>query len=218
MSDESLFREVDEEVRQEQFKKIWDRFGSLIVAVCLVVVVGVAGFKGWQYWQQTQAEAAGEAFFAAVKLADDGKGDEALKQFEAVGHAGYGQLAALRSAAALATAGKPADAVAAYDAVASDARAATPLRQLAKIRAAYLLADTASAADLGGRVNEFNVAGSPWRHAARDVLLAAAWRQKDYAAADAQSKSILADPESPAGIRQRAQMMADLLSPLMDQS
>lgn len=68
MSDDSLFREVDEEVRQERFKKLWAQYGNLIVAVCLIVVVGVAGFKGWQYWQVKQAEEAGDAFFDAAKL------------------------------------------------------------------------------------------------------------------------------------------------------
>ena len=33
MSDESLFREVDEEVRREQAKKLWDRYGTYLVAV-----------------------------------------------------------------------------------------------------------------------------------------------------------------------------------------
>jgi len=60
VSDESLFREVDEEVRQDQLKKIWARYGNLIVAVCLALVAVVAGIKGWQYWQIRQSEQAAE--------------------------------------------------------------------------------------------------------------------------------------------------------------
>ena len=45
MSDESLFREVDEEVRQEQYKKLWERYGNHIIALCLIVVAGVADRK-----------------------------------------------------------------------------------------------------------------------------------------------------------------------------
>ena len=62
MSDESLFREVDEEVRQDQLKKIWDRYGNIILAVCLAVIALVAGIKGWEYWQTKQAEAAAETY------------------------------------------------------------------------------------------------------------------------------------------------------------
>ena len=46
MSDESLFREVDEEVRQEQYKKLWDKFGNYFVALCVIIVAAVAGVKG----------------------------------------------------------------------------------------------------------------------------------------------------------------------------
>ena len=49
MSDESLFREVDEEVRQDQFKKLWTLYGSYFTALAVAVVLAVAGFKGWQY-------------------------------------------------------------------------------------------------------------------------------------------------------------------------
>ena len=58
MSEESLFREVDEEVRQDQLKKIWTRYGNLIVGVCVALIAVVAGIKGWQYWQVRQAETA----------------------------------------------------------------------------------------------------------------------------------------------------------------
>ena len=93
MSDESLFREVDEEVRQEQFQKLWKRYGNAIIALCFVVVAAVAAFKGWQYWQARQAEAAADAFFTAGTLATDGKPEDALKQYLSISHAGFGTLA-----------------------------------------------------------------------------------------------------------------------------
>lgn len=216
MSDESLFREVDEEVRQDQLKKIWDRYGNLIMAACLVVVVGVAGFKGWQYWQVKQAETAAESFFAASKLAASGKTDDALKQYEMVGHAGYGVLAKLRAANAAAEAGKLEDAVKTYDVIAADASVAAPLRELARIRAAYALVDTAKPDELSARVKDFDAAGNGWRHAAREIMALSLWRASDYAGADKQVSAILADPEAPAGVRQRAQMLGDLLLPLVD--
>ena len=43
MSDESLFREVDEEVRQDQFKKLWKQYGNYFTALAVVMVLLVAG-------------------------------------------------------------------------------------------------------------------------------------------------------------------------------
>ena len=54
MTDESLIREVDEEVRRDEFKKLWDRFGSLFTGLAVLVVVAGAAFKGWGYYAQTQ--------------------------------------------------------------------------------------------------------------------------------------------------------------------
>jgi hypothetical protein len=217
VSDESLFREVDEEVRQEQFKKLWERYGNLILAVCFVVIAGVAGFKGWQYWQVKQAEAAGETFFAAAKLAGTGKAEEAVKQFASISHDGYGLLAKFREANAIAAEGKSADAVKIYDAVAADGAADAALRDLARVRAALALAATATPADLSARLKGFDAAGNPWRHLAREALAAALWRAKDYAGASQQVQAILDDGEAPAGIRQRARMMSELLAPLLVQ-
>ncbi len=46
MSD--IFREVDEEVRREQLKKLWERYSILIVAVAVLIVAGVGGWRGYE--------------------------------------------------------------------------------------------------------------------------------------------------------------------------
>ncbi|MCB1378964.1 MAG: tetratricopeptide repeat protein [Alphaproteobacteria bacterium] len=217
MSDESLFREVDEEVRQEQFQKLWKQYGNVFIALCLLVVVGVAGFKGWQYWQVKQSQSAGDAFFKAVALAAGTDADkaEALQQFTSIDHTGFSQLARMREAALLAAQGKLVEAVSAYDAVAANASTSQPLRDLARIRAAYALVDSAKPDAIAARVKDFDTLDNPWRHMAREILLLSAWRAQDYAAADAQVKAIMADAETPQGVRQRALTFGDLLVPLV---
>jgi hypothetical protein len=217
VSDESLFREVDEEVRQEQFKKLWERFGNYAIALSIAVVVGVAGLKGWQYWQAKQSEAAAQVYFDAVKLAADGKAEEAAAQIAKVRHAGYGQLARIRQAGVLASQGKTEDAVKIYDAVAADTAADPALRDLARIRAGYVLADTVAPDALLSRLGSLDREGNPWRHAAREIFGAAAFRVGDTSMADRYMNAIFADPETPAALRQRAQIMIQLLTPLLDE-
>lgn len=215
MSDESLFREVDEEVRQEQYKKLWRRYGNLAIGVCLLVIVGVGGWQGWQYWQKKQAEAAGDSFFAANELVTAGKPEEALKQFDSLTHPGFAALAQLREAALLVSQGKTADAVKIYDAAAANGAAGPALRDLARIRAAAALADSASFADIEARLKPFDAAGNPWRHVAREMMASVQWRLRDYAGASKQVQAILGDPETPPSLRQRAQVLAELLQPLV---
>jgi hypothetical protein len=215
VSDESLFREVDEEVRQEQLKKLWARYGKIITAVVVGIVLAVAAIQGWRYWQLKQSEAAGASYFAAVKLASDGNAAEAEKLFAAIGHSGYGQLARLRQAGALATAGKTDDAVKAYDAIAADASLDPTIRDLAKIRAGYLLADKLKPDELLGRLGEFDKQDGPWRNPAREIFGLAAWRAGDYDMAHRYMMAIATDPAAPSNMQRRALVMLNLLGPLI---
>ncbi len=45
MSD--IFREVEEEVRREQAKKLWDRYGAYVIGVAVLLVAVTAGYRGW---------------------------------------------------------------------------------------------------------------------------------------------------------------------------
>ncbi len=116
----------------------------------------------------------------AVKLAGTGKADDGLKQLATVSHAGYAHLARLREAGILASQGKADEAVKAYDAVAADAATDPTLRDLAKVRAAYVLAESQTPDQLTARIGGFDSVGNPWRHAAREIIAIAAWRVKDY--------------------------------------
>lgn len=215
MSDESLFREVDEEVRQEQFKKLWERYGNAVVVLAFAVVAGVGGWKGWQYWQVRQAESAAETYFTADRLATSGKPDEALAQFATIDHQGFGQLARLRQANLLAKQGKGDEAVKLYDAVAADPSADASLRDVARIRAGYVLADTMKPDELLPRIGGFDKDGNRWRHAAREIFAIAAWRAADYTMAERYVNAIMSDPEAPGPVRQRAQTLSQLLTPLL---
>jgi hypothetical protein len=215
LSDESLFREVDEEVRQEQFKKLWARYGNLITGLAVLAVLVVGGFQGWKYWQLKQSESAGAAYFDAFMLAENGKADEALKQFATVNHPGYAVLARMREAGILASQGKTDEAVKGFDAVAADAKADPAIRDLARIRAALLLTDTAAPADLAKRLQGFDSAGNPWRHAAREATAISLFKAKDYAGADKQVQAMLSDDETPGAMRQRAKTLSELLLPLL---
>ncbi|HEX7108246.1 MAG TPA: tetratricopeptide repeat protein [Aestuariivirga sp.] len=215
MSDESLFREVDEEVRQEQYKKLWDKFGNYFVALCVVIVAAVAGVKGYQYFQIKQSEAAAIVYFDGVKMASDGKFDDALKALAAVGHPGFKQLGLMQQASVLAEQGKTKEAVAAFDALAADATVDASLRDLARIRAGYLLADSLKPDELISRLGSFDREGQVWRHAAREIFGLAAYRTADYSMADRYMNANFADPDTPQAMRQRAQVMIQLLTPLL---
>lgn len=217
MSDESLFREVDEEVRQDQYKKVWDKYGNALLAVAFAIVAGVGGFKGWTYYQLKQAEGAATAYVDAVKKAEDGKFDDAEAALAAITHGGFAQLAELRKAGDLARQGKTAEAVQAYDAFAAAKGSDPALADMARIRAGYLLADTQKPDELLARLGQYDKDGQVWRHAAREIFGLSAWRNADYAMADRYMTALYNDQTTPGAMRMRAQMMMQLLTPLLPQ-
>src|SRR5262245_50944598 len=72
-----IFHEVDEEVRREQLKKLWERYQNLVIALIALILIGVAGWRGYEYWELKKASEAGAAFEAASLLASEGKNAEA---------------------------------------------------------------------------------------------------------------------------------------------
>jgi hypothetical protein len=117
-----IFQEVDEEVRREQLKKLWDRYGSYVVAAAILVVAGIAAWRGYQWWEAQKAAEAGAAFEMASTLADAGKHADAETAFAKVvtdGTSAYRHLARLREAAELARIDAKA-AIALYDKIAAD--------------------------------------------------------------------------------------------------
>lgn len=220
MADESIFREVDEEVRRQQLENLWKRWGNVIIAASIVVFAIVAGVKFWQYQQVKRAEAGATSYFAALKLAADGKKSEAdkLMQDLAAGpHAGFALLAKLQEAGLLADEGKTEEAVKAYDEIAASNAIDQNTRNAVRIRAAMLLVDTASPADIAKRVGDLNTPDSIWRNQVREMLGLVAYRTKDYLTADKFMNEIVGDPDAPPNLRQRAQLMISLLAPRLDQ-
>jgi hypothetical protein len=50
MSDDSFIREVNEEMRQDQARLLWDRYGPAALALAVLVVLATAAFVGYEYW------------------------------------------------------------------------------------------------------------------------------------------------------------------------
>ena len=212
-TDESLFREVDEEVRQDEYKKLWDRHGRKITVAAVLIIAAVAAFQGWKAYTQKQAEEAATLYFDALHKATDGKTDDALAVLAVVNHSGFGQLAKLRAAILLGTKGDLDKSVASLDAFAADPANDPALVDVARIRAGYALVDTAKPDELLTRLGRYDNDTSIWRNEAREIFGLTAWRTKDYTMSERYFKAIQDDKESTAAMRQRAEMMLQLIAP-----
>ncbi|MET4799406.1 tetratricopeptide repeat protein [Bradyrhizobium sp. LB11.1] len=211
-----LFDEVDEEVRREQLKKLWDKYSLYFIALMVLVVAAVGGWRGYQYLESKKAAEAGATFEKAVELSEQGKHAEAETAFAdlaAKAPSGYRTLARLRAAAEASTR-DPKAAAKMYDDIAADSGVGSEWRDFSKIRAAGLLVDSASYADIQQRLETSAEPKSTFRHSARELLALSAWRNNDMTAARKWLDAIAEDGETPPGLRSRAEALQALLPPV----
>ena len=211
-----LFDEVDEDVRRDQLKKIWDRYSIYIIAGAILIVAAVGGWRGYQYVEAQKAAEAGMAFDKAVELSEQNKHAEAEAAFNtlaAKAPSGYRMLARLRAAAEVAS-HDPQAAAKMYDDISADRSIGSSLQELAKVRAAGLLVDSAGYPDMLARLEPAAGPTGTFRHTARELLALSAWRANDTTAARRWLDLIANDADTPAGLRSRAEALQALLPPV----
>ncbi|MGH6802122.1 MAG: tetratricopeptide repeat protein [Methyloceanibacter sp.] len=211
---DTFLREVDEAVRHDQYKKLWDRYGVVALGAAALIVVGVAGYKGWSYWQEKRAQDAGAKFTQALLMedgADAAKAREMLTALAESGPEGYRVLARFQLAAAEAKAGDIDKAVADYDALAIDPGVDPILQGHATLQAAALLLDKADYAEMERRLKGLVDSNSAWRFSARELLGLSAYRLNNMREAERQFSALIGDQGTPPNLRERADMMLALI-------
>lgn len=207
MSD--IFREVDEEVRRSQAEAVWKRFGGLIIGACVLFVAGVGGYRYDQWRKEQAASASGARFEAALsKFAQNNSADaeKDMAGLAADGFGGYRVLAQFRTASEIAKR-DPAAGIRAFDAIAADAAVDAAVRDIARVRAGAVAADSATLADVESRLQPLTSATNAFRHQANELIAAAAIKAGDMAKAAKHLDAIIIDREAPAGLRGRAETL-----------
>lgn len=213
--DDSFIRQVNEDLRSDQMKSLWDRFGKVLIGIAILIVLATAGTRGYQYWQETQASASGDAFLAALTLAREGDSEgalEALAKLESDGFGSYPVLARMKAASVKAEAGDFQEAISSFTVIGNDSGVPDAIREVARVRAAYLLVDHGSYEDVSGQVEALTTGSNPMRHSAREALGLAAYKAGNAQSAMDWFQMIVDDTQSPQSIVGRANILIDLMT------
>lgn len=213
-----IFREIDEELRQEKYEKLWRRYNKLIIAAAVVLILAVAGYKGWEQYQTSRRTEDGARFATAKSLLQSGKTNDARALFDSLGResgTSYGDLARFHSAALQAKAGDIAGAVQEYGKIAADSDIVKPLRDLAVVLGALNEINNPSAdmATLRANLQPLSEAGNPWRHSALELMALIAQKSGDTKTAKEYFQRLVDDAEAASGVRGRASQMLTIIDP-----
>lgn len=216
MSD--IFQEVDEDLRREEFNKLWKQYGGYIIGACVAIVIGSAAVVGWRAYQDHIHKAASVKYQAIVHSGEENAPEmteDTAKQLAALEPSltnGYRLLSEFERAAIYVKVKKYSEAITLLDSVAKDQSASKEMRDVAALKSAYLQSETASLADMRARIEKLAVPENAFRFSAQELLGYVAFRTGDLKSARDYFAAILADPTAPAGLRQRALDMAGLIA------
>ena len=143
---DTLLREVDEELRRERLEKLWDRYGIYVVLAAALLVLGVAGSQYMKTRNIAACRPPAPGTRKRCGFRPKARAMRRQRRFQRSSRAARRDtrhLARLQLAGAAVEAGRTADAVAIYDALARDGGVDPLLKGYAQYQAAALRAGEA---------------------------------------------------------------------------
>lgn len=208
-----VFEEVEEQLRSDRYKTLALKTLPWVSGALLLALVGGGGWYGWQKHQEGVAAKASEGYQRG--LADLGKNDpgRAFVEFDEVAKSGtpaYKSLALQQQGGIRLQQGKTAEAVQLFDAAAK----VSPdllFGDLARLKSAFALMDTASYGDIEARLKPLTEEKHPYRAQAREALAMAKLGADKTAEARADFQVLTIAPDASEGVRGRAQAATALI-------
>ncbi|HEY1961873.1 MAG TPA: tetratricopeptide repeat protein [Rhizomicrobium sp.] len=210
MSD--IFREVEEEVRRERLEKIWKQYGDYIVAAAALLILAGAAFRLWTYYEARERARASDSYLAAEQLLASGQSRAAAQSFGRLAKdapAGYDKLSELQAANAL-TIDNKGEALAIYRKLAGDSDQV--ISAIARLRAAWLLVDSAPKSDVDAMLAPIAGNETPWHQVAQEILAYADFHTGAVKQAQGEFQRLANDPKAPSGVRGRSRAMATFIA------
>lgn len=211
---ETFYREVDEELRRQQMKSFWQRYGIALAIGLALLLAAVAGYLWWRAEQRKAAEREAEMLVSTVTQLGENRpaGTKAkIDQLAQSPREGYRAAALFTRAGVHLAEGREPQAIATYREIATNDDFPAPYRDMALIRQTVLEYDRLQPAQVVARLRPLAAEGSPWRGTAGELVGAALMKQGKAKEAAPIFAGIAKDQTVPESIRARATQMAGSL-------
>jgi hypothetical protein len=207
-----FIREIEEDIRRDRWKRLWDRYGLLATAAVVLLVVGVASWSVWRNLETQRAEAQTAELSRLIDraaTADAGTAD-AMAAFARGADPGRAALARFNEAATRAKAGDTAAAIAVWDGLARTGDLAPAWRDLATLLSVLNQIDGGDPAALDARLAALDATANAYRFSVREMRAILALRQNRPERALEIWRALTEDAETPQGVRTRAAQLVDV--------
>ncbi len=209
-----IFDEVSDDLRTERAARLLRRYGVLLIIAAVAVLIGVGAQQAWSWYQTRENQQAATAYIAITdKIAAQGANPttaqaiadaQSLTKFAASAPAGYRNIAKLRAAGLLASAGNIAGAETLWNQIAADDAADSLLRDLANLLWAQHALGTAPNNQVADRLQPLTAPENPYHALAQETQALLYLNEGKTDSAKALFSQLAADPTAPDGVRNRA--------------
>jgi len=209
-----FINEVEEELRKDKYNQLLRKFGPYIVAV-IIIVVAATGFYEYRNYKTAQtAKAASAAYESAGKIEKTGDIQGAIVKFTALAEIapdGYAGLSLTRAAGLKVQLGDMNGAVVLFDRAVGKFN--KPIhKDLAGLKAAYILLDLGRYDDVLVRAGTLAVDGAPYQDLAKELLAHAALQSGDMDTARTGFTYLSNAPGVASGVQSRAAQALALIN------
>ncbi len=199
---DSFIEEVSEEVRRDRLFGFFRKYAWAFAAIVILIVGGAALNEYLKAKAEREAQAAGEAFRAAIE-ASSAEAFVPLADTDAP----YAVIARMDEAAILSARGDTAAAAELLDSIASDSGTPALYRDLALLKLVMVNGENMPEAELFDILDKLAAEGAPFRLLGMEQRAIANLRKGDSGAAMGDLVQILVDPNATQGLRNRVEQL-----------
>ena len=205
-----VFEEVEEQLRSDRYRAVALKILPWVLGVLAAALLVALGLWGFDHYRTEANNKASEQYAQAIEAFDQGRAAEAESLWGEVAKSsskGYKSLSLQHLGAAKLVANQTAEAVKLFD-QAADAAPNYVIGDVARLKSAFALLDTAPLKDMEARLDPLTKEGRPYRTEAHEALAFAKLLAGDTAGArgDFVVISLLPDAQQTARDRAHAAM------------
>ena len=215
MSSDHFVDSIEEEIREENMQKMWQRYGKIIVYTTFAILIGVAVYNMWQKQNQSELEAISYKFSLVQNAIMTGEQTSALTQIRGIAQSSkknYSTLAKFEYAAMLREKNQI-DALDEYKSIYNDKDVSDFLRSLAYIFYVTTAIDLMSTKEIAQNVDVFidelnkNHIGKYWDLLAKEALAYCYIKKGDNSNAKIALQNLAKTQGIPNNMAERANML-----------
>jgi len=210
---DAFIQEIDEDVKNDNLKQLWEKYGVFIVLLVVLAVSATVSFEKFKSWRVAQNQAATETYMSAVQLKENPEETlAALQQINQSSQGIFSDFAKLQIANVLFNQNKNDEAKATLQSLIDDQQVNAEVKNIALIKLATYMVDELPKAEFEAMLKPILDANNSWTPLAQDLLAMSAIKEGDVDTARTIYENILKIKDLPDSFKTKIQDMLTSLS------